>query len=110
MFGVKSIVYQHNKENFIITIDEKCTIQYLNITKEVEKKLILDYLDVFFRIISEWDNEYIDLETIDGNEWSLTITFENDEKEVFSGKAKYPKNFEAYERLNKKLIKEALYV
>ena len=43
---------------------------------------------------------------IDGSSWSLSIIYSNGNKKEYSGKSSYPNNFEAFERLNQKLIDE----
>ena len=43
---------------------------------------------------------------IDGINWDLSIIYYDGNKKEYRGRANYPNNFEAFERLNKKLINE----
>ena len=68
--------------------------------------LDVEYLRNLFCIIDSWNKEYINTKMIDGSSWSLSIIYSNGNKKEYSGKSSYPNNFEAFERLNQKLINE----
>lgn len=106
MIGIKKIIYKKNNRSLIISIDHESNIQYNNISKSIDNILIFKYLDSFFRIIYDWQKEYINPTIIDGDNWELSITYINGDKTEYRGKSCYPNNFEALERLNKELIDE----
>ena len=106
MIGVKSIIYEKNNKKLIINIDKESKIQYNDILKSLDNILVFKYLDSLYRIIDDWQKEYINMKIIDGDRWKLTITYINGNKKEYYGKSSYPTNFEAFERLNQKLIEE----
>lgn len=108
MKGIKQIIYQYNNGSLIISIEnDKSKIQNNDTLLFVDNKLIFNYLDSLYRIIYNWKKEYNNMGLIDGSSWKLSITYENDNIEEYSGMSNYPTNFEAFERLNHKLISEA---
>lgn len=106
MKGIKSIIYEINGQTLIINISENSQIIYKDISTVISQEKILDYLSNLFIIIDNWDQKYIDPRIIDGGIWKLSIIFFNGNKKEYIGKANYPNNFEVFERLNNKLIKE----
>ena len=106
MMGVKSIIYEKNNKKLIISINNESKIQYNDILKSINNILIFKYLDSLYRIIDDWQKEYINTKIIDGDTWKLVITYINGNKKEYYGKSSYPANFEAFERLNQKLIEE----
>lgn len=110
MFSVKKIIYIKNNSNIIININERDSeIKTNDFSMSVDNKLIIRYLDCLYRIIDNWQKEYVDIKVIDGNIWQLTIINSDGSKREYKGKASYPYNFEALEGLNIKLIEEAQY-
>ena len=75
-------------------------------SKTINNEIIFKYLTSLFSIINNWENEYVDTKIIDGETWKLSITYLDGYKKEYLGKSKLPFNFEALERLNKKLINE----
>lgn len=104
MKGIKNIVYKINNQALIINIGEKNQIEYKDILGTVSQEKIFEYLENFFGIIDNWDKEYINTSMIDGINWDLSIIYYDGNKKEYRGRAKYPNNFEAFERLNQKLI------
>ena len=45
---------------------------------------------------------------IDGDIWELSISYKNGNIVEYKGRSNYPLNFEAFERLNEKLISEGI--
>lgn len=108
MFGIKSIIYERNAVDLIININNQSNVIYLDNSRLIDNKLIMNYLEKFLSIIELWQEKYIDTKIIDGDIWKLSIIYDKGGKKEFWGKAKFPKNFEALERLNQKLIDEVL--
>ena len=106
MIGEKCIIYEKNNKSLIISINDESKIQYNNISKLIDNKLVFKYLDSLYRIIDDWQKEYINTKIIDGDDWKLSIIYANGSKREYYGKSSYPMNFEAIERLNQKLIDE----
>jgi len=107
VIGVKCIIYEKNNKSLIISINnEESKIQNNDILKSIDNKFVFKYLDSLYRIIDDWQKEYIDTRIIDGDSWKLSITYINGSKREYYGKSSYPTNFEALERLNQKLIDE----
>ena len=106
MLGVKNIIFEKNNERLIISINDESKIQYNNVLKSIDNILVFKYLDSLYRIIYDWQKEYINIKTIDGDNWKLTITYIDEKKKEYYGRASYPANFEALELLNQKLIDE----
>ena len=103
--NINSIVYEKDNYKFIINVNE-CKIQYDNILKVVDQKIVFNYLNSLYGLIYDWKEEYVNHGIIDGNNWKLLIIFNNGSKKEYRGKANCPDNFEAFERLNYKLINE----
>lgn len=108
MTDIKKIIFELNRNTLIIDIGTKCEITYQNISKEVDKKIIYNYVENLLLITDNWQSEYNDLTVIDGNMWKLSIHY-MDHSTVYSGKALLPDNFDTFERLNSKLLEEAQY-
>ncbi len=108
MFDIKSIEYENNGHVFIINISDSSEVLYKNISVKISNDLVFKYIENLYSIIDDWEEEYINLNIIDGGSWKLYINYSNGNKKVYSGKASYPSNFEAFERLNQKLI-EVIY-
>lgn len=108
MVGVKSIIYERNNKSLIISISDEIKIQYNDILRKTNDTLIFKYLDSLFLITDNWQKEYINTKIIDGDNWKLIINYINGNKKEYYGKSSYPANFEAFERLNQKLIDEVL--
>lgn len=106
MKDIKSIIYEINNRTLSINIGEKNIIKYNNILNIISEEKIFEYLMNLFRIIYNWNEKYIDISVIDGNNWKLSIIYSNGNKKEYIGKSSYPNNFEAFERLNRKLIDE----
>lgn len=49
--------------------------------------------------IGEWDEEYHDLQVMDGTEWEAEFKFSDGSKKLFMGSNKYPMNFEDFMEL-----------
>ena len=108
VIGVKQIIYEKNNNSLIISVNiEESTIENNDILRTIDNELILKYLDSLYRIIDDWQKEYINTTIIDGDNWKLSIVYTNGNKKEYFGKSSYPKNFEAFERLNQNLIYEA---
>ena len=56
-------------------------------------------LDNFFRIIDNWDKEYIENNGLDHEYWELLINYSDNTIKRYSGNGKYPNNFRALENL-----------
>ena len=106
MKGIKSIIYEIDGQTLSINIREKSQIKYKDISIIISEEKTFEYLRNLFCIIDSWNKEYIDTRMIDGSSWNLYIIYSNGNKKEYSGKASYPNNFEAFERLNQKLIDE----
>ena len=107
MIGVKCIIYEKNNISLIISINnDESKIQNNDIIKSVDNKMVFKYLDNLYRIIDDWQKEYINTRIIDGDSWKLSIAYANGSKREYYGKSSYPTNFEALERLNQELIDE----
>ncbi len=109
MIDLKSIVYERNHNSFTISIDNEIKIKYNEISKTVNDKLFFHYLNFLYRIIDDWQKEYIDIKNIDGDDWKLTITYTNGNIKEYYGNASFPYNFEAFERLNQEFIEEVYH-
>lgn len=107
MKGIKSIIYEIDGQTLSINIREKSQIKYKDISIIISEEKTFEYLRNLFCIIDSWNKEYIDTRMIDGSSWNLYIIYSNGNKKQYSGKSSYPNNFEAFERLNQKLIDEA---
>lgn len=108
MIGIKSIIFKENSRSLIININNKSEIQYNNILKEINNEIVFKYLKSLFSIIDDWQKEYINTKIIDGDNWRLSIVYVDDSKKEYYGKSNFPINFEAFKRLNQKLIDEVL--
>ncbi len=108
MMGVKNITFEKNGKSLNIYISNKSKILYKDISKTIDSNVVFKYLESLFSIIDDWKKEYIDTKTIDEEYWNLSITYVDDSKKEYHGKSNYPSNFEAFERLNQKLINEVL--
>lgn len=106
MLGIKSIIYEDNVTSLIINFGNKIEVTYKDVLEAVDKEVILNYLEVLYSIIGNWEEEYINTTLISHDYWNLTINFDNGTKKEYRGKSDYPTNFEAFERLNKSLINE----
>ena len=106
MKGIKSIIYEIANQTLIINIGEKNQIKYKDISSIISEEKVFEYLKNLFRIIDNWDKEYINTRVIDSDNWKLSIVYYNDNVKEYFGKSSYPNNFEALERLNQKLINE----
>jgi len=105
MKGIKSIIYESNGQTLIIDV-EIGQIKYNDILGVINEEKTLEYLKNLFGIIDSWNKEYINTKMIDGSTWKLTINYSSGNKKEYSGKSSYPNNFEAFERLNYKLLDE----
>lgn len=106
MIGIRSIIYEKNSQFLIVNIANKSEIFYKGISIVVDNNLIFEYLKSLFCIIDDWKNEYVNTRIIDGDNWKLSIVYTSGNKKEYNGKSNYPNNFEAFERLNQKLIQE----
>lgn len=97
MIGIKCIIYENNNKSLIINIDKQSIIQYNDIFKKIDNATIFKYLDYLYRIIDDWQKEYINTKIIDGSNWKLSITYINGQKREYSGRSCYPANFEVFE-------------
>lgn len=109
MIDIKKIVYRNNDSYLIINIGNESTIQYNDIIRPINNSLVIEYVSSLYNLISDWKNKYVDHTVIDGNSWDLSIIFNDGNKKEYSGKAASPANFEAFERLNLKIISEVIY-
>lgn len=110
MFGIRNIIYENNNNSFIIKIgnDSENIILYNGILKVIDNEIAFNYLVTLFSIIDNWDIKYINTQTIDGDSWNLSINYVDGRKREHYGHAHYPSNFEALERLTRKLIDEVI--
>ncbi len=46
--------------------------------------------------MGEWDHEYVNLNVLDGIQWSVTINYADDTKRTYEGSNKYPYNFDRF--------------
>lgn len=106
MLGIKSVIYQKNGINLTIIIKEISKIIYRDISATIDNELVLEYLRTLFCIIDEWKTEYIDTRAMDIDSWRLSIIYIDGSRREHCGKSNYPINFEAFERINLKLISE----
>lgn len=106
MIGIKDITFEKNGKRLNIHISNKSKISYKDISKTIDNSVVFQYLSSLFSIVDSWKKEYIDTKTIDGEYWVLSITYIDDSKKEYYGKSNYPSNFEAFERLNQRLINE----
>ncbi len=107
VIGIKCMIYKNNNNSLIISINNyECIIQNNDILISIDNKLVYKYFDSLYRIIDDWQKEYIDTKIIDGDSWKLSITYVNGRKREYYGKSSYPTNFEAFERINRELIDE----
>ena len=107
MLGVMLVVFENNNKSLVISINkEDSIIQNSDFSKPVDNELVFKYLEKLYRITNDWQKEYINTRIIDGNSWKLSITFDSGNKREYYGRASYPTNFEAFERLNQELIDE----
>lgn len=105
MIGIDKIIFEYNDKLLIINVGRKCSVTYNNVTKDVDVKVIWNYLQTFTKIILDWEDEYIDNNIIGGSSWRLIINYINFKKE-YLGKGIYPSNFQILENINFKLINE----
>lgn len=108
MIGIKGISFKKNNETLNISIGAESKMYYRDILLLIDNNIIFKYLENLLSIIDSWQNEYIDTEIIDGDSWKLSIIYDDESKKEYFGKACFPYNFEALERLNQKLIGEVL--
>lgn len=106
MKGIKSIIYEIDSQILNINLGEKIQIKYKDISIIISEEKIFEYLRNLFSIINDWNKEYINTRIIDGGNWKLSIINSNGNIKEYIGKSSYPNNFEAFERLNQKLIEE----
>ena len=106
MKDIKAVIYEVDGQIVSINIADKCQIKYRDTLSDVSEEKISKYLEKLFCIIYNWDKEYIKTSVIDGSNWKLSIIYSNDNKKEYRGRASYPNNFEAFERLNQEFIKE----
>ena len=106
MKGIKNVIYEIDGQTLSINIEEKNQIKYKDISSIISEEKTFEYLRNLFCIIDNWNKEYINTKMIDGSSWNLSIIYSNGNKKEYSGKSSYPNNFEAFERLNQKLIDE----
>lgn len=107
VIGIKCMIYKNNNNSLIISINNyECIIKNNDILISIDNKLVYKYFDSLYRIIDDWQKEYIDTRIIDGDSWKLSITYMDGSKQEYYGKSSYPTNFEAFERLNQQLISE----
>ena len=107
MKGIKSIIYEIDGQTLSIDIGEKSQIKYKDISSIISEEKVFEYLRNLFSIIDNWGKEYINTRIIDSGNWKLSIIYSSGNKKEYIGKSNYPNNFEAFERLNQKLIDEA---
>ncbi len=110
MYIIKNVIYKNNNAEFILNINSKSTIKYNDELYSVDNKLVLKYITSLYSIIEDWQEEYIDTVDIDGNFWELTLIYSNDTKKEYTGRSSYPDNFEAFEDLIYKILKEVRHV
>ena len=109
MIDIKSIVYEKNGICLLkINIDNENKFFYNGISKVINNEVVFEYLKNLFNIIDGWKNEYIEISVIDGDSWKLAISYKNGNIVEYKGRSNYPSNFEAFERLNEKLISEGI--
>lgn len=115
---VKEIIYIKkmmplSSEYFKLEInDDKNLVKYMNnknFTKgpninTVSSEIVIKFLDLFFRTIDSWKEEYIDNSAVDGIEWDLKIIYKNGHEEYYCGKNDFPDNYEILDKLIEKMI------
>ena len=84
--------------------EEVYSIDVLNEILEyngIKKKIIRERVDKFLTIILNWNNSYIDLRVVDGEEYLIELWEENS-KYIYKNNGGYPSNYLEF----KKWIKE----
>jgi len=76
-------------------------------TRNIDDALLMDFLDNLFRIISPWEEKYIQNNILDGTEWQLSIRFKDGHNRLYYGKDKYPNNFDSLEEIKNQMIENA---
>ena len=92
--------------------DDKNLVKYMDNRKfnkgsninTVSNKIVIEFLDLFFRTIDSWKEEYIDNSAVDGIEWDLKIIYKNGHEEYYCGKNDFPDNYEILDKLIEKMI------
>lgn len=107
MMGVKSIIFEKNEKKMIINISDSNELQYGDVYKYLSDDIVFKYIHTLLSIINDWKYEYIDTSFIDGVSWKLSVTYVDNYKKEYKGKALFPANFESLERLNQELIEGA---
>lgn len=107
--NVKSIIFEDGYDKMSIDIGNRNTVTYNSTTITITNDELFNYLFLLFKIIEDWQTEYIDLTVIDGGIWKLSIDYLDGTKKKYLGRSKYPSNFHALENLNKKLIGDKYY-
>ena len=100
--GIKSISFIREslgKSEFKVINDNGLYIIMNNRKREMSKEKMLYFLDNFFRIIDNWDKEYIGNNGLDHEYWELLINYSDNTIKRYSGNGKYPNNFRAFENL-----------
>lgn len=100
--GIKSISFireSFGKSKFKLINDNGLYIYINNKKRKISEEEMLCFLDNFFRIIDNWEKEYINNTGIDFEYWELLINYSDGTNKRYSGKGKYPNNFRALEDL-----------
>ena len=93
---VKEIFKAINNSEEIAGIQE---IMLFKITSQIEE----EYFENLLKITSTWKSQYHDSRILDGNQWSVKITYNNINKS-FYGSNDYPDNWNKFEEFLKCLI------
>lgn len=75
-------------------------------SKVVNDTIVTNFLEHFFRIVSNWNDTYINKNTLDATTWNIVIEYKNGKQKEYQGVDSYPINFDSLERLIDKTIKE----
>lgn len=97
----------NDNENMIRFTDlESRTNKEFIKSKIVNDTIVTNFLEHFFRIVSNWNDTYINKNTLDATTWNVVIEYKNGKQKEYQGVDSYPINFDSLERLIDKTIKE----
>lgn len=91
--------------------DDKNIIKYIDnnmdlIQKDIQNKLVEEYLNKLLAITNDWNDKYENNNVIDGMEWDLEIKFKNGEVKKYFGKNDFPINFKYLDIIKNEIIGE----
>lgn len=104
---IKSISLKKNgfsEREFKLVNKDVFYLYYNNLEKQVEEDFVSDFIDNFFRIISEWEENYSKHKLLDNETFILKIEFSDNSYKEYAGTS-YPDNFNVLEDLINELIR-----